>query len=166
VVAVTPEAHASLWRVLLELDLVETLTYSRFSLDDPLPWMVDDPRRLEITGLWEDVWVRVLHVPQALEARRYLAEDRFVVELIDPFCPAIGGRFELDGGPEGAICRRTTAEPDLVMDIRDMGALYLGGMRATILARAGRIVERTAGAARRADVFFASDPPPHNQTAF
>ncbi len=166
VVAVTPEAHASLWRVLLELDLVETLTYSRFPLDDPLFWLVDDSRRLEVTGLWDDEWVRLLHVPRALEARRYLAEDRFVVELIDAFCPAIGGRFELDGGPDGAVCRRTTAEPDLVMDIRDMGSLYLGGTRATTLTRARRIEERTAGAARRADVFFASDPPPHNHTAF
>jgi predicted acetyltransferase len=166
VVAVTPEAHASLWRVLLELDLVERLTYVRYSIDDPLPWLLDDSRRLEITGVWDDEWVRLLHVPRALEARRYLSEDRFVLELVDAFRPAIGGRFELDGGAEGAVCRRTTAEPDLVMDISDMGSLYLGGVRASILARAGRIEERTAGAARRADAFFASDPPPHNQTGF
>jgi predicted acetyltransferase len=165
-VAVTPAAHASLWRVLLELDLVDTVTFTRLSPDDPLPWLIDDPRQVRTTGMWDDVWIRLLHVPRALEARRYQTEDRFVLELIDAFRPDIGGRFELVGGPEGATCRRSTAEPDLVMDISMAGSMYLGGVRPTLLARAGRIEERTAGAARRADAFFASDPPPHNQTAF
>jgi predicted acetyltransferase len=166
VVAVTPAAHASLWRVLLELDLVDTVMFGRYSIHDPLPWLLEDPRRVEITGLWDDMWVRLLHVRTALEARRYSTSDRFVLELIDPFRPDIGGCFELDGGPDGATCRRSTAAPDLVMDIADMGSVYLGGSRPTVLARAGRIVERTPGAARRADAFFASDPPPHNQTPF
>jgi predicted acetyltransferase len=166
VVAVTPTAHASLWRMLLELDLVETVTYGRYSPQDPLPWLLEDPRRVEITGVWDDIWVRLLHVRTALEARRYATSDRFVLELIDPFRPDIGGCFELEGGPDGASCRRSTAAPDLVMDIADMGSVYLGGFRPTVLARAGRIVERTPWAARRADAFFASDPPPHNQTPF
>jgi predicted acetyltransferase len=166
VVAVTPSAHESLWRVLLELDLVEQLTFTRYSVDDPLPWLVEDPRRVQISGLWDDVWVRLLHVRSALEARRYLTTDRFVLELTDPFRPEIGGCFELEGSPDGASCRRSTAPPDLVMDISVMGSVYLGGVRPTVLARAGRIEERTPGAARRADTFFASDPPPHNQTGF
>ena len=165
-VAVTPPAHASLWRVLLGLDLVDSLSFTRFSPDDPLVWLVDDPRRIQTTGVWDDSWVRVLQVRTALEGRRYLTDDRFVLELIDPFRPDVGGRFELEGSSEGATCRRTTAEPDLVMDIRELGSLYLGGVRATTLVRAGRIEERTAGAARRADAFFSSDPPPHNQTGF
>lgn len=166
VVAVTPSAHESLWRVLLELDLVEQLTFTRYSVDDPLPWLVEDPRRVQISGLWDDVWVRLLHVRSALEARRYLTADRFVLELTDPFRPEIGGCFELEGSPDGATCRRSTAPPDLVMDIGVMGSVYLGGVRPTVLTRAGRIEERTPGAARRADAFFASDPPPHNQTGF
>ena len=165
-VAVTPAAHASLWRVLLGLDLVDSVIFTRYSPDDPLPWLVDDPRQVQTNGVWDDTWVRLLHVPRALEARRYLSEDRFVLELIDPFCPAIGGTFEVDGGPDGASCRRSTAAPDLVMDIRELGSLYLGGVRATTLARAGRVEERRPGAARRADAFFGSDPPPHNQTGF
>ena len=108
--------------------------------------------------MWDDVWVRLLHVRSALEARHYATSDRFVLGLIDPFRPDIGGCFELEGGPDGATCRRSTAEPDLVMDIADMGSVYLAGFRPTVLTRAGRIDERTPGAARRADAFFASDP--------
>jgi predicted acetyltransferase len=165
-VALTPEAHLALWRVLLGLDLVDRLTYEYYSPHDPLPWRLDDFREARTTGLWDDVWLRMLHVPRALEARRYATEDGFRLELIDAERPDIGGHFELDGGPAGACCRRSTAEPDLVMDISAMGSLYLGGVRATTLVRAGRIEERTPGAAARADAFFLSDPPAHNQSAF
>lgn len=165
-VATTFEAHAALWRFLLSLDLVEQVSFGRFSLDDPLMWLVDDPRQVRLEAVWDDEWVRVLHVPTALEARRYLTEDRLVLELVDGFRPVTGGRFELDGSPDGATCRRTTAEPDLVIGIAELGSMYLGGVPATALVQARRIEERTAGAARRANAMFASDPPPHNQTPF
>ena len=54
--------------------------------------------------------------------------------------------------------RRTT--PDLVLDTTDLAAIYLGGIRPTELAEAGRIEERTPGALRRADVLFAADRTP------
>ncbi len=141
-VAVTPQAHAALWRFLFELDLVETVVTSRYSPDDPLPWLLADRREARTEAIWDDEWVRVVHVPRALEARRYLAEGRLVLEVVDGFRPATGGRFELDGGPDGAICKRTTAEPDLVMDAGSLGSIYLGGVRPTALLRARRIEER------------------------
>ena len=58
-VAVTPEAHAALWRFLLELDLVDTVGIGRYSPDDPLPWLLDDPRRDPRRGDRDDVWLRV-----------------------------------------------------------------------------------------------------------
>ena len=101
---------------------------------------------------WDDTWVRLLARAAApWRARRYLTEDRFVLELVDAFCPAIGGRFELDGGPDGAACRRTTAEPDLVMDIarprvavprRRAGRPTLAAGRADRGAHAGRAAAR------------------------
>ena len=160
------EAYAALWRFLLDVDLVERISTSRSSPDEILPWLVDDPRRVQTEALWDDAWVRVLDVPAALSARRYLTEDRLVVEVVDPSRPATSGRYEVDGGPSGATSRRTTVEPDLVMDISALGSLYLGGVPATTLGRARLIEECTTGALRRADAFFASDPPAHNQTGF
>jgi predicted acetyltransferase len=60
---------------------------------------------------------------------------------------------------------RTDATPDLVMDVRDLGALYLGCISATTLARAGRVQDRT-GALTRADRLFASSATPWCRTHF
>ena len=58
--------------------------------------------------------------------------------MADAFKPHNTGRYELVGGPDGAECRRTDAEPDLAMGVAELGALYLGGV-AYHAARAGRI---------------------------
>jgi predicted acetyltransferase len=165
-VGVTPAAHASLWRFVLGLDLVGEVEWNRCSRHEVLPWLVDDHRRVRTTAVDDDVWLRLVDIEAAFTARRYLSSDRLVVDVVDPFRPATSGRYEIDGSPDGATCRRTTAEADLALDVADLGSLYLGGVAATTLGRAGRVEERTPGALRRADAFFASDPPPHNQTSF
>jgi predicted acetyltransferase len=165
-VAVTAVAYASLWRFLLGIDLVSDVEWTRASLDEPLPWLVDEPRRIRTEAVDDDTWVRLVDVEAALAARRYSTADRFVVEITDSFRPATAGRYEIDGSPDGAACRRTLARPDVAMDVADLGSLYLGGVAASSLGRAGRIEERTPGALRRATAFFLTDPPPHNQTSY
>ena len=165
-VALTPEAYASLWRFLLGLDLADDVEWTRASRDEPLRWMVDDPRRVRTEFVDDDVWLRLIDVQRAFGARRYGTDDRLVVDVVDDFRPDTSGRYEIAGSRDGAECRRTTKEPDLALTVADLGSLYLGGVAASSLAQARRIEERTPGAVRRADAFFASDPPPHNQTGF
>ena len=165
-VALTPEAYASLWRFLLGLDLADDVEWTRASRDEPLRWMVDDPRRVRTEFVDDDVWLRLIDVERAFGARRYGTDDRLVVHVVDDFRPDTSGRYEIAGSRDGAECRRTTKEPDLALTVADLGSLYLGGVAASSLAQARRIEERTPGAVRRADAFFASDPPPHNQTGF
>jgi predicted acetyltransferase len=166
VVGLTSEAYASLWRFLLGLDLVGEVEWTRASLHEPLRWMVDDPRRVRTEFVDDDVWLRLLDVERAFAARRYPVADGLVVEVADAFRPATAGRYEIEGSPDGAACRRTTKPPDLALDIADLGSLYLGGVAPSTLAFSRRVVECTDGAVQRADRFFASNPPPHNQTGF
>jgi predicted acetyltransferase len=165
-VAATPAARAALWRYCLNLDLTQTVRAVGFAVDEPLRWMLADPRRMRVTSLRDDLYVRLLDIPAALAARRYPAEGRVVFEVTDPFLPDISGRYELRAEPDGAECRRTTAEADLALDVADLGAAYLGGVRYTTLCQAGRVEERTPGAAARSDALFRSDPPPWCGTPF
>jgi len=165
-VAATPAARAALWRFCLNLDLTQTVRAVAFPVDEPLRWMLADPRRMKVTALRDDLYVRLLDIPAALAARRYAAEGRVVFEVADAFCPENSGRYELRGGPEGAECRRTTAEPDLALGVADLGAAYLGGVRFETLYQAGRVEEHTRGALARADALFRSDPPPWCATPF
>jgi len=162
----TPAVRAGLWRYCLDVDLVATVAFENVALQDPVRWMLRDPRRLRATTVADWLWVRLVNVPRALSARRYRVPDRLVIEVSDSFLPENEGRYELDGGPDGARCRRSRAQADLALSVAELGSAYLGGVRLGALAQAGRVAELTPGALARADLMFGSDPPPWCATDF
>jgi len=167
-VAATWQAEAALWHYLCGVDLIERIQWWNSPLDTALPWMLTDPRAVRPTSLRDFLWARLLDVPVALAGRRYRAEGRLVLEVADRFRPhgAAAGRFALDTGPGDAACSRTDAAADLALDVADLGAIYLGDVRPSTLARAGRIIEQAPGALARADAMFAAERVPFAMTWF
>lgn len=137
-VATDPAAYQALWRFLMSVDLTRTVTFSMGAVDEPLQYLVDEPRRLGTT-LADALWVRLVDVPAALAGRRYRAPVDVVLEVTDPLLPANDGRWRLTGGPDGATCVRTGDPADLSASVTDLGAAYLGGTSLTALAAAGRV---------------------------
>ena len=113
----------------------------------------------------DGLWVRLVDLPAALAGRRYgdhrLAGPGGLGRLL-PLERGRAGASTTIGEPWEAVAQveRTEDAPDLVLDTADLAAIYLGGIRPTELAVAGRIEERTPGALRRADVLFAADRTP------
>ena len=124
-----------------------------------MPYLLTNPRALQTTTLNDGVWVNVRDVGACFsQPVRYSTTDRLVIE-------ADGERWAIDGGPDGATCKRVKSRPDLVMDHASLGALLLGGVRPSALAAGRRLEARNAEALRRADVFFLTSPAPHCQTS-
>ncbi|HEU4897750.1 MAG TPA: GNAT family N-acetyltransferase [Actinomycetota bacterium] len=165
-IGLTPEAEAALWRYLFDLDLAGTIRLVDRPVDEPVRWRLADPRRLRVTEVGDQLWLRLLDLRGALEARRYAVEDELVLEVTDALRPRNQGRFRLQGGPDGATCEPTRADPDLGLDIADLGAAYLGGTKLASLARAERVTELSPGAVLRADRMLACNPPPISTTHF
>jgi predicted acetyltransferase len=170
ILAVSPTAYSELWRYLLSLDLVQTIRVVRRPVDEPVRWLLADPRRLRLARLTDDLWVRLLDVEAALGARGYRTHDRLSFDVADGFRPQVAGRYVLTTGPDGAECRRiaagTDTHADLTLDISDLGSTYLGGVSFSTLARAGRVIEETPGALARADLLFSTDRAPYCGTPF
>jgi predicted acetyltransferase len=159
-VASTPEAHATLWRELLDLDMVTNVRQEIVALDDPVTSLLINPRGA-LTDVRDGLWVRLVDLDRALAERRYAAPCELVLEVSDPFCPWNAGRWWLrvDDTGVGSL-GATTADPDLSCDITDLGAAYLGGTRLAALAAAGRVREHRAGAVVAASRAFAGDTEP------
>ena len=153
-IAATDDAHAALWRLCLDVDLVATVEAHNRPVDDPLPWRLADPRRLRRSP-HDAIWLRIVDVGGALRARRYARDGRIVLEVRDTFCPWNEGRYALEGGPDGASCTATTADPDIVLSAADLAAVYMGAVQFSTLARAGRISAPCNDALRTADGMFA-----------
>lgn len=140
--AVDAATEHALWDRLLNLDLVRRVTVPHVAPDSPLLLTLGTlvgaaPR------VGDDLWVRVVDVPRALEARGYAVEADAVLEVRDRLLPENAGAWRLRTGPDGASCTPTTASADVVLDVRELGSAYLGGTTLEALARAG-LVEAAA----------------------
>jgi predicted acetyltransferase len=157
--AVDPVTHAALWRYLFGVDLTSTLTARSLPADEPLLHLASDVRRLQ-AGVRDSLFVRLVDVGAALEARCYAAPVDVVFDVTDPFCPWNEGRWRLMGDAKGASCERTTAGADLALSVRELGTVFLGGFSLAALARAGRVRELRRGALAEASVAFLGDVAP------
>jgi predicted acetyltransferase len=157
--AADPQAYADIWRFLLDVDLVSRVQAWGRPPDEPLMFLLAEPRRLRLT-VKDGLWLRPVDVRSALAARGYAAEGRVVFDVRDRFCGWNEGRYRLEAGSGGAACASTDADPDLSCSVNALGAAYLGGASFRQLWRAGQVVEERPGALARADALFASDPAP------
>lgn len=157
-VAATDAAHAALWRYLLDLELVDNLEAHVRPVDDPLVWMLAEPRRLR-RSLKDAIWLKLLDIPAMLEGRAYPVEESLVLQVTD----AETGKKQtckLETGPEGGRCTLSNATPDLVMNEAELAAIYMGAVECSMLAELGLVDvgAKSHDAPLRADAIFRTTP--------
>jgi predicted acetyltransferase len=173
VAALDPVTEQAIWEWLFSIDLIATVRVWRGPAPHPLQLMVTEPRRLSVT-LNDGLWLRIIDLPAALEARAYGRGGTLVLEVTDAFCPSNAGRWELsvaegDGERVGAARVRAappTSEVDIALDIADIAAVYLGAFRFADLARVGRGVACRPGGIESADALFSHAARPNASTMF
>ncbi|MCX4447097.1 GNAT family N-acetyltransferase [Streptomyces sp. NPDC087866] len=159
-IAVDDAAFTALARYALGHDLVSQVVFRHVLPEHPLRRQLADVRAGEVGGVTDWLWVRLLDVPRALAARGWSTDGELVLDVDDPFLGE-RGRYLLTVRDGRAECVTTDRRPDLSLDVRDLGSLYLGGTRPSTLVRAGHIRAHDPAAAGRADALFASDRSPH-----
>lgn len=160
--ATTPEAWAGLWQHVLSHDFGATIKAELRPIDDPIHSLLKGLRRAKTTRA-DGLFVRVLDVAAALEARSYSLPGSISLEVIDPL-GLVPGTYRLE--TDGESSQVTRAEDSTVaMDVEDLGALLLGGRSAIELARAGRIQGPDSDIARL-DRMFRSSPQPWSPIIF
>ena len=155
--AVTADAHVALCRALLGLDLMEKVVFATHPAD-PMPYLLTDHRLARLTHIEDDLWLRIMDIPTALEARTYQADLSVVIEVSDGF-RGDGGQFTLEVHDGRARCTPTSAPADVSMGLDVLGSLYLGAHKASSFAAANRLHSKDSGLTRRIDAAFVSDVP-------
>lgn len=155
-----PAAHAALWRYALTFDLMAKVKWFNAPIDDPVQLWLEYPRHA--TRQFEDaLYVRLLDLPSAITARTFSTECDVVVHVTDSRFPENAGRWRIAGGPHGATCRQTKDPADLALDIRVLGAAYLGDASLSEFAKAGWIEENRPGTLGALDSALRTDTPPY-----
>ena len=163
--ATDPAATAALWDNLLSRDLISEFHARMRPVDDPLLYLLADPRRVR-SVVSDGLWVRLVDVGRALAQRHYARAVDVVIEVADELCPQNAGRWRLatEAGvaPTGfrATCERTAAPADVVLPVWAVGAAYLGGTGLKAMASAGMITEATPGSLAALSTAMSWEPAP------
>ena len=148
-----PDAHAALWRYLLDLDLVRTVRVRNRPLDDPIRWLLAEWRHYRVNHVSDGVWLRLLDLPAALAARGYLHDGELVLDVD-------GSRWLLEAHDGRGSCEPTRRDAEIELDAATLASTYLGGYRFTALREGKRLRELAPGACVRADSMFRAEREP------
>jgi predicted acetyltransferase len=138
ILATTDRSHTGLWNFVSGIDLYPRVRHWNVATDDPLWWKLIDPRRVERRRT-DALWVRIMDVPAALEARTYEFDGSIRIGVEDPFRPGTSGVYELAVSEGVGKSMVVDGDADVDVGIDALGALYLGTSSALSMASAGLI---------------------------
>lgn len=165
--ASTPAAYRALWSVLVDFDLTKTIVAPGRPRDEPLRWMLANPRAMRVTRQTDNLWARLLDVPEALTQRSYESPGELTFTVVgDQMCPANNGTWRLGADGASATCEPISDAAELTITVPALSSLYFGGMSAHDLAYAGHITAHADDAIGRLARLLRVDPEPHNSFGF
>lgn len=163
--ALTDEAYRDLWRLLIGMEWVATVRAETRAPTERLPWLVSDGRMAQPEDLADGLWLAFLDLPAALAARSYRESGRLVIGVARPTAGS-PTRVLLDATPDGATCRPTEEQPDLVVSGSSLAAAYLGGASLREVTIAGGVDEHRPGSLTLLDRLLRTLDPPWCSTFF
>ena len=138
-------AYYAIWEYLAKMDLVNDIFWYWVPPDDPLRYLMLEPRQLNVK-CGDGFLARIVDVERALPLREYPREAELIFEVVDDLCPWNGGVWKLDTSPDGSAITRTDRTPQLVMPVSTLATLAFGHLSATEAARMGRLDVTDPGA--------------------
>lgn len=141
-----PAARLALLRRLVDFDLVTSVQVHATGVDDPLVHWVGGPRATVELSTYDNLWLRLVDLPAALEARAWDASCDVVVDVDDPLLPDNHGSWRIRSSGGEATVERSTDTPEVRLPVAALGAAYLGGGNLVAALQAGRVSERRPGA--------------------
>jgi predicted acetyltransferase len=139
VIAVTERAHASLWSYLTNIDGSPNVRLWNSRIDESLPMKLVEPRRIKVESQFDALWILILDVTAALEARTYEQDGSVRFTVTNAYRTDVEGSYELVIDTGVGSCERVAGDTDISVDLDVLGALYLGGGDTLAYRAAGRV---------------------------
>jgi predicted acetyltransferase len=138
------EAYQAIWRLLSRMDLICRIDWGKAPPDDPLPHLLLEPRKLNMTCC-DGLLARLVDIERALPQRTYVGEAELTFEVIDELCSWNRGVWKMSVSPSGNQIARSGLEPQLKMPVSSLAMLVFGQISASRAAAMGRLEEVIPG---------------------
>jgi predicted acetyltransferase len=127
------------WEYFANMDVVGNVIWRGVPSDDPLPYLLLEPRMLRLTS-GDGLMGRIVDVEKAFPQRRYDEEGTLTFEIVnDDLCPWNCGRWKAEASVVESSISRTREEPQLVMPVSTLAMLMFGQISASEAARMARL---------------------------
>ena len=156
--AATAQATRRLFSVIGDLDLTAQASVDNVAPDHPLLHLLTNPRSA-LPRRSDNLWVRILDVPRALEARGYRADAEFTMRVVDSRVSANDGAWAVRIADGSATVTSADGETDFELSIQELSAAFLGGVSLVELSRAGLVTGHADAIAAASDAFRSDTAP-------
>ncbi len=134
----SPSAFRAIWEYFSRMDVIIDVTCLHVPVDDPLPHLLLEPRKLNTTSR-DGLLARIVDIPNALDKRGYNETGTLVFKVYDDFCPWNNGTWKLEASPDGSRVSSTSESPQLEMPLSTLTLLFFGQISATEAWQMGRL---------------------------
>lgn len=131
-------ARLALAERLTSLDLMSETEYW-ITPDDQLALWQPSLRSIGGGGMSDCLWLRLVDLPTAVTGRGHATDVDVVVQVRDDLLEHNAGTWRWSASDGDAALARTDTEPDVVLDIVDLGAVWMGGQSLAARAAAGYV---------------------------
>lgn len=152
-IGIDARAERTLWQFALNVDLFPGVRWWNAPVDDAFPWTVANQAQIQRKRS-DTMWLRIDDVAAVLAARRYAVDGVLRFAIDDRAWDLI-----VEDGRGMCEARPDSSGVSLRLGRAALGSLYLGGVSAAVLARAGQL-QGDAAAIALATRMFASERAP------
>lgn len=160
----TDEAYRDLWRLVCGMEWASSVRAEQRAAQERLPWLVSDGRTAQPESVADGLWLAIIDLPRALEARGYESDGHLVVGVAS--ADGTVERVELDASRDGATCLPTDGSPDVVVPASALAAAYLGDVPLRVATIGSGADEHRPGALALLDRLLRTLDPPWCSTFF
>ncbi|KRE38358.1 hypothetical protein ASG73_05250 [Janibacter sp. Soil728] len=139
-------ARLALAERLVDLDLMGSTEYW-VAPDDVLALWQPSLRSMSVSGVADNLWVRLVDLPTAVAERGHAVDVDVVVQVRDEILTEQAGRWRWTARDGIGRLSRTDDAAAVSLDIGDLGAVWLGGQSIAARAAAGYVTGETAAVA-------------------
>ncbi len=161
-------AYVAFWNFLLEIDLTVEVVAQGRPVDEPIRWLLNDPRQLRTMRSGDRTWVRLIDVAECLRARSYPVAGSLVVGVRDEFCEWNTGSYLIEVADEGAPAEvtRTDRAPEVEVGVSTLASVFMGGVDLVTFAAVGLARVESEASLRLGSRLFGDERPPYSLTDF
>ncbi len=153
-----PAIDRALWQALVDIDLVDRLTYEFSYYGDPLPLSLVDSRAVTATKSSDSVWLRILDLPVATSERGFESDGSVILHVNDSmgYCE---GTWRISVSDGRGRAEQTRDTPEIRLGVDTLASLWFGDRTAATLAAAGLVHGEPPSVATLSQLFATSHAP-------